>query len=476
MSVTPKAAKELARVPVGVLLLRYSVPSIVGMLAMALYNVVDRLYVSHAVGPTGMAGFALTFPVTMVTVALGMLIGVGTTTRISIAMGQGKRRIARCYLGQAVCLYAILSLIIYPLIVAFFLDPILALTGGTPSSIPYAREYLQITLTGCITQYLCYALSNIMRAEGHPKKALCTMLLGAGTNLILDPFFIFDTVPLGFCEVPGLGWGIRGAAVATVLGQAAASAWNLIHFLRPSAALRLTFGYIKLYRPLIGGVFAVGLAPFALNLMGSIVNACYNALFKYWSPTEAIADREIAAIGIIITIQSIIVMPVFGFAQGMQPILGFSYGAKRYDRLRHTYSLALRLGAVYIFTCTCLTILFRRQIIGAFCNAADTGDLLLHGSHELGLFFGGFFFVGYAFIVSQYFQSIGKSLTSIILSFSRQAFMLLPLMLLLPYLLGPIGLWYASPISDTMAVTMALIFDILERRRLHRLEAALLSH
>ncbi|MDO4527982.1 MAG: MATE family efflux transporter [bacterium] len=467
----PRAAKELGRAPVGYMLFRYSMPAIIGMLVMIFYNVVDRLYVSHAVGEAGLAGFALTFPLSMITIAFGTLIGIGTATQVSIAMGKGKRDVARCYLGQSVCIYLFFSLILFPAI-ALFLEPILAVTGGTPASIPYAVDYLQIYLCGTIFQYGSFGINGILRAEGSPKTALFMMLLGAVINLIADPFFIFDAVPLYFFKAPGLGWGIQGAAVATVLGQACAAIFTIIHFLRPSATIRLKLGYIKVYRPLVWGVLAVGVAPFALNIMGSIVNMLYNILFKYWAATDAEANLQIASIGIIMTVQMVVAMPVFGLAQGMQPIVGFNYGAKNYKRLLHAYTLAKWYAGAYVFIMALLTILFRHTIIGLFCNETTSTDLLEFGPTALLIFFCGFFFVGYAIIVGQYFQSIGRSGISIIMSLSRQCTILIPLMIIMPLFFGSIGIWWAVPISDIVSILIALWFDIREHRRIHTLMAS----
>lgn len=463
-------SKELGRRPVARLLWKYSVPAIVGMLVLALYNVVDRLYVGRCVGPDGLAGFALTFPPAMVMLAFGLLFGVGTATRISIAMGQGKRSVAQCYLGQAVCVYLILSFLVYPLC-ALFVEPLLWATGGTSATIPPAADYLRILFLFSVFQYLSFGLNHTLRAEGYPTKALMTMLIGAVANIVLDPFFIFREVPLGFTTVPGLDMGIKGAAVATVISQAISAAWVLAHFLRPSATLRLRLGFVKLYRPLFWGVVVVGLPPFALNLVGSGVNALYNVLFRLHAPTEAIAAREIAAIGIVMTVQMLICMPVLGVAQGMQPILGFNYGARNYTRLRETFGLAAWIGGGYIFVCTVLVLLFRKGLFLLFCKEEMAAELLAYGPTDMAVFFCGFFFVGYSILVGQYFQSIGRGGVSLTMSLSRQCFLLVPLMLFLPRLMGPMGVWWAAPISDMLAVAVSVFFHVREHRRLSTLIA-----
>ncbi len=470
-----RASRELGRVPIAHLLLKYSLPAIVGMVVQALYNLVDRLYVGHCVGPDGLAGFALTFPPMMLTIAFGTLFGIGTSTRISIAMGQGKRSIAQCYLGQAICAFLFLSIFLYPLC-ALFIEPILAWTGGTDKSIPHAASYLHITFCCVIFQYLSFGLNNIIRTQGHPTKALLTMLIGAIANIILDPFFIFDEVPLGFCTLPGFGLEIAGAAIATVIAQAISAAWVMSFFLSKRSPLRLKLGFIKLYRPLFWGVVIIGLPPFALNLMGAGINALYNILFKRYAPSPEIADREIAAIGIVMTVQAFICMPILGLSQGMQPLLGFNYGAKNYPRLRQTINLAMWAGGGFIFLSTLLIIFLRKPIFALFCDPESAIELYHVGSAEMALFFSGFSFVGYAILVGQYFQSIGRGGISLIMSLSRQCFLLVPMLLVFPYFLGGVGIWWAAPVSDILSVFTALGFHYYESKRLDRIATTASLH
>lgn len=471
MATFHRTSRELASYPVGVLLWKYSLPAIVGMIVQALYNVIDRLYIGRCVGPDGLAGFALTFPFMMVTIAFGVLIGLGTATRISIVMGQGKRTVAQCYLGQAVCIFLALSLIVYP-ICALFVEPLLHFAGGTTDTIPPAADYLRIVFCGIVFQYLSFGLNNTLRSQGHPTQALLTMLIGAFINLILDPFFIFKEVPLGFCTVPGMDLGIKGAAIATVIAQAVSSAWVMSHFLSPNATLRLKLGFIKIYPPIIKSVLLLGLPPCALNLVGSGVNTLYNILFRHYAPTEAIAGREIASIGIVMTVQMLICMPILGLAQGMQPILGFNYGAKNYARLTRTFALALKAGTAYIAVCTILVLLFKNEIFRLFCTEEMAADLLAVGPKEMATFFCGFFPVGYAMIVGQYFQSIGRGGVSLTMSLTRQCFLLVPAMLIAPLFIGLEGVWWAAPISDVLSVLIAVGFHIQERRRIENLMQA----
>lgn len=460
-----RLVKELGRYPIAPLLWKYSLPSIVGMLVSALYNVVDRLYVGQCVGPDGLAGFALTFPAMMITVAFGTLIGHGTATCISIAMGQGKRHIAQCYLGQAICLFLVLSVTLYPLC-ALFVEPILLLAGGTPATVKHAAPYMQVVYCTVFFQYLAHALNNVLRADGFPRKALISMLLGAIINTIIDPFFIFDEVPLYFFTVPGFDMGIVGAAIATVLSQIVTAIWVLSHFFSKQTSIPLKFGYIKLYRPLIWGMLFLGLPSFAINLVGSGVNTLYNILFREYAPSIKEAECEIASIGIIMTIQMLLCMPVLGIAMGMGPLLGFNTGAKNHLRVKKIFNLAAWWGGTWIFIMSSLTILFREQIFKLFCREEMAAELLSVGPNNMMIFFAGFQFVGYAIIVGQYFQATGHGTISLMMSLSRQCLLLVPLMLIIPRFFGPVGIWWAAPVSDVLSVLIAVGFHLYERKRI----------
>ena len=462
-----RLVKELGRYPIAPLLWKYSLPSIVGMLVSALYNVVDRLYVGQCVGPDGLAGFALTFPAMMITVAFGTLIGHGTATCISIAMGQGKRHVAQCYLGQAICLFILLSVTLYPLC-ALFVEPILLLAGGTPATVKHAAPYMQVVYCTVFFQYLAHALNNTLRADGFPRKALISMLLGAIINTIIDPFFIFDEVPLYFFTVPGLDMGIVGAAIATVLSQIVTAIWVLSHFFGKQTSIPLKFGYIKIYKPLIWGMLFLGLPSFALNIVGSGVNTLYNILFREYAPSIKVAECEIASIGIIMTIQMLLCMPVMGIAMGMGPLLGFNTGAKNYLRVKKIFNLAACWGGAWIFITSTLTILFREQIFKLFCREEMAAELLSVGPNNMMIFFAGFQFVGYAIIVGQYFQATGHGTVSLMMSLSRQCLLLVPLMLIIPRFFGPVGIWWAAPVSDVLSVLIAVGFHLYERRRLNQ--------
>ena len=256
-----------------------------------------------------------------------------------------------------------------------------------------------------------------------------------------------------------------------MLSQIVTAIWVLSHFFGKQTSIPLKLGYIKIYKPLIWGMLFLGLPSFALNIVGSGVNTLYNILFREYAPTIEVAECEIASIGIIMTIQMLLCMPVLGIAMGMGPLLGFNTGAKNYPRVRQTFNLAAWWGGIWIFATSTLTILFREQIFKLFCREEMAAELLAVGPTNMMVFFSGFQFVGYAIIVGQYFQATGHGTISLIMSLSRQCILLVPLMLIIPYLVGPVGIWWAAPISDVLSVLIAVGFHLYERKRLKQMMA-----
>ncbi len=463
-------SRQLATEDIGRLLWRFSTPAVIGMAANALYNVIDRLYVGRCVGQAGLAGFALTFPLSMILLGVGLLTGVGTATLVSLYMGKGKRRIAECLLGQAVLIYVILSAVVFPLC-GWFVVPILGAFGGTPDTIPYAKSYMEIIFYCSFAQFAAFGLNHTIRADGFPKKALVTLLIGAVLNAVLDPFFIFAEFTLFGLRMPCLNLGVRGAAIATVLSQCVSAVWVLSHFLGKSATIRLKAGYMKFYPSLFFQVAGVGIAPFLLNTMGSLIQAAYNISFRHYSATFAEAEMNMAAFGIIMTVGGLIVMPVLGIAQGMQPIVGYNYGARNYRRALKAFYKAMLFSTVWVTAGMLGVFLWSRQIVAVFSNDELAAGLIAHAPHAMKVVYGMFFLVGASIIVGQFFQSTGRALISVFMSLSRQGLMLLPLILLLPRFWGVPGIWWSAPVSDLLAAAVAAWLFFRERARLTRLIA-----
>ena len=307
--------QELATGKIGRLLWQYSLPAVVGMVVMSLYNVIDRIFIGQGVGPEAIAGLAITFPVMNIATALGVLVGAGASARVSILLGAGNKDAALRVLGNALMLTLIIG-VIYIGIFASILDPMLRAFGASDATLPYAHDFIIHLLPGLLLTNIAFSLNNVMRASGYPVRAMVTMLIGAGSNLVLAPVFIF-----------GLGWGITGAAIATDIAMGISAIFVLSHFFSRKVDFRFRRGIYSLRWGAIAGIVSIGAAPCLVNFAGSAINVIVNLnLVKYGS------DLAVAAAGIFTTYTSLIVMVVIGICQGMQPIVGYNYGAQRYGR------------------------------------------------------------------------------------------------------------------------------------------------
>ena len=307
--------EKLGERPVGRLLWEYSVPAVVGMLVMALYNVVDRIFIGQWVGPDAIAGLAVTFPIMNLATAIGVLVGVGSSSRVSIVLGAGDRPHAELILGNAFTL-TMVNAAIYILVFTVFIDPMLHAFGASDVTAPYGREYMLALMPGLLLTNIAFGFNNIMRASGYPRKAMATMLLGAVVNVVLDPLFIkvFDM-------------GILGAAVATDIAMAASAWFVMWHFMRPDVSLRFRRGTFGLDRGVIVSIVSIGAAPALVNAASCAVNAIVNRSLAEWG-----GDRAIGAAGIMVTFTSLLVTVVLGICQGMQPIVGYNYGARKFPQ------------------------------------------------------------------------------------------------------------------------------------------------
>lgn len=316
--------KELGNAPIARLLWKYSLPAVVGTVVMSVYNIIDSIVIGHAIDdPNVVSGIAVTFPVMNLATALGMLIGAGSATRVSIVMGQNDKRMAEIILGNSVQLTVLIGLV-YITLFAIFLNPILTIFGASPNSLPYAREFLLWVLPGMVLMNLTFSYNNVMRATGYPGKAMYTNLIGAGLNMILAPLFLF-----------GFGWGIKGAAIATDISMLVTAFFVMAHFFRKDSVLHFVRGTFKFNWPVIKSILYIGMAPFLINVAGSSINAIVNNSLLHYG-----GDNAIAAVVVFNRFVTIFVMIVIGICQGMQPILGYNYGSRRLDRLFKTLFLA----------------------------------------------------------------------------------------------------------------------------------------
>lgn len=440
----PKASEklnELARKPVGRLLWEYSLPAVVGMLVMALYNVVDRIFIGQWVGPDAIAGLAVTFPLMNLATAIGVLVGVGSSARMSIVLGANRHDLAERILGNAFTL-TMVNGIIYIAVFTIYLDPLLHLFGASENTLPYGREYMLILMPGCLLTNITYGFNNLMRASGYPRRAMMTMLIGAAVNTVLDPLFIYV-----------FDWGIGGAALATDIAMAVSAFFVMAHFFRCDSTLRFRRGIFSLDWKIVAGIISIGAAPALVNAASCIINAIANNALLYYG-----SDRDIGAAGIMVTYTSLMVTVVLGICQGMQPVVGYNYGARQLHRLKHTYMLAVAAASVITGVGGLFGLFFPSLVGRVFTSDAS---LISATDTAIGICLAVFPVVGFQIISTAFFQSIGNATKSIIVSLLRQVIFLIPLLIFMPRAFGLEGVWMSFPISDAVAtiITAALIWS-----------------
>ena len=433
---------ELGTRPVGELLRQYALPSIIAMLASSLYNIVDSIFIGHGVDAMALSGLAVTFPLMNISTAFGAMVGMGSATLISVKLGQKDYQIAEKILGNAVVMNIAMG-VVFAIISLLFLEPILYFFGASEASIGYAREYMQIILLGNVITHMYFGFNALLRAMGHPKMAMRATILTVILNTVLDPLLIFDTINLGFVQFDGMGWGIRGAAIATVLAQCISLVWQvrvmsdkreLIHFKR---------GIYRLKSYIVKEVLTIGLSPCLMNLA-----SCFVVIFINRGLAEYGGDYAVGAYGIVHKMTFIFVMIVMGFTQGMQPIAGYNYGAKAYDRVTKVLKITIALATGVT------TLAF---VIGEFCPGVVarifTSDEQMIEMAVVGMRYNCLLFpiVGFQMVTGNFFQSIAQPGKSIFLSLSRQLLFLVPFIIIFPHFWGINGVWISLPASDLVS-------------------------
>lgn len=435
------------------LLIEFSIPATIGLLVNALYQVVDRFFIGQGCGREAIAGVTLAFPFMAILNAFGMLIGVGSGALLSIRLGEQKRKAGERVVGQMIAVkivfFTTLTAAMY-----FLLDPLLLAFGSTPEAMPAAREYMRICLYGNLFSHLSFGLANLLRAEGAARRSMYCMSIGAGLNLLLDPLFIFV-----------FDWGVAGAAWATNIAMFATFVYAISFYVSRKTAVALHLRNIRIFPKLLWPVFSIGLSPFLIHMMMGVVTVAFNRMFLTWAPSTDSATIEIAALGIVSAVLDLVLMPVFGLTQGMQPIVGYNYGAKKIPRVYDCYVLGMKVATVYLSAVTVAVILFAEWIFRFF-----TSDpiLIQTGVPSLRIYACMFFVIGIPIVSMSYFQSIGRAHISIILSLFRQLIVLVPLVLFFPHIWGVLGIWIASPASDLIS---AIVADTVAWKELKRLKS-----
>jgi len=442
-------AEELGTGKIGSLLSKFSLPAIVGMVVNSLYNVADRAFVGKGVGSLAIAGITVSFPVMLVLMGFGMLIGLGANSLISIRLGEKKKSEAELILGNSIVLLIIVTILLTTggLI---FLKPLLDLFGASPSVLPYASSYLKIILIGSIFQHVGFGMNNFIRGEGNPKVAMFTMLIGGILNIILDPLFIFV-----------FKWGIEGAAAATVISQMVSAIWVLSYYFSGKSLLKIHFKNFKLNWNVVKSIFVLGSAPFSMQIAASMVNTLLNKQLSYHG-----GDLALSAMGIVFSIGMLFLMPIFGINQGAQPIIGYNYGARQFNRVKKTHLLA-SVAATVITTTGFFAAIFLPEVIIGFFNSDDS-DLIELGSHAMRIFLSMFPIVGFQIVTSNYFQAVGKPHQAMLLSLSRQVLLLIPFLFILPGIWGLNGVFASGPAADFGASLLAGTLFYFEMKSLQR--------
>lgn len=432
-----QATLELGTKPVGRLLWQYALPAIIAMTASSLYNIIDRIFIGQVVGAEAIAGLAITFPFMNLTGAFGAAVGVGASTAISVKLGQKDYATAENILGNNVTLNLLIGLSL-TVMCLLFLDPILRFFGASDATLPYARDFMQVILMGNVVTHLYFGMNAVLRAASKPRQAMIATIFTVVMNILLDVVFIL-----------WWGWGIKGAATATVISQTLALCWQIYLFSDKSQLLHLKHGIYKLKADLVRNIVAIGISPFLMNVCACIIVIFVNnQLVRYGG------DMAVGAYGISNAVGTVFAMFVMGLNQGMQPIAGYNYGAQQIDRLMRVLRLAI-IAATCIMTFGWAVAMFFPQAIARLF----THDSELTSMAVVAIRFNMLVFpvIGFQMVVTNFFQCIGKVKVSILLSLSRQLLLLLPLLAVLPLFWNLTGVWAALPSSDFLSAVLAFV-------------------
>ena len=426
-----KATLELGTEPVGKLLARYALPAIIAMTAASLYNIIDRVFIGQVVGPLAISGLAITFPFMNLAAAFGAAVGVGASTTISVRLGQRDYDAAENILGNTITLNLIIG-IGFGLFSLIFLDPILRFFGASDDTLPYAHDFMTIILAGNVISHMYFGMNAVLRAASKPKIAMAATLFTVVMNVVLDAVFIL-----------WWHWGIKGAALATMISQLLALCWQMSIFANQKELLHLKRGIYKLRAELVQNIISIGISPFLMNACACIIVIFMNnQLVRYGG------DMAVGAYGIANSIAMVFVLFSMGLNQGMQPIAGYNYGSQQFDRLMSVVKLAI-ISATVMMTSGWLVAMFAPY----YCARMFTTDpeLIRQAIDAIQVMMLMFSIIGGQMVITNFFQCIGKVKISIFLSLSRQLLFLLPLLAVLPHFYNIEGVWASLPMSDLAA-------------------------
>ncbi len=441
-------ALELGQKPVGKLLWQYALPAIVATAAASIYNIIDRAFIGQVVGADAIAGLGITFPFMNLSAAFGAAVGVGASTCISVKLGQRDYATANHLLGNTVTLNLIVGLV-FMVVCLLLLDPILRFFGASDTTLPYAREFMQVILLGNIITHMYFGMNAVLRAAGKPRHAMYAVLFTVGMNIVLVIAFVW-----------WLRWGIRGAALATVTSQSMALCWQMWIFSDKRELLHLHRGIYRLRARLVRNIISIGISPFLMQTTSCVIVIAMNNQFVRYG-----GDMAVGAYSIANSMVMVFFMFVMGITQGMQPIVGYNYGAEKYDRMLRCLWMAITAATLILLMGWVVSMLFPRQIARIFTTDPELIELAARG-----LVFDMLVFpvVGSQAVITNFFQCIGKVRISIFLSLSRQLFMLLPMALIFPLFWGLDGVWASMPASDFAAFSTTIPILIWYLRKLRK--------
>ncbi|MBD3369361.1 MATE family efflux transporter [Candidatus Fermentibacteria bacterium] len=432
------------------LLARLSGPAIAGMLMNSMYNLVDTIFVGQGPGTLALAALAVCFPIQLFMLAVAQTVGIGSASIISRSLGAGNKDYAERVAGSSFATAAVMAVVLAAVGISL-LDPLLRLFGASDQVLPYGRRYLSVILPGGVLFAVAVSSHNLVRSEGNTKIAMFSMMIGAGTNIALDPVMIF-----------GLDMGIRGAAVATVIGQACSFLYLMRYFARGSSTLRIRASNLRPRLAIASRALRIGSASFARVSAGSLMAiAVNNTIMDYGE------NVHLAVLGVAQRLLIFLLMPMFGLVQGLQPVVGYNYGARLYARVRRAMKLSLGAGVCYMLLWLVVLEVFPHQALSLF---SSDQELLKVGAPILRILVVTFPLIPFQVVGASFFQALGKALPALVLSASRRALFIVPLALLLPSFMGLRGVWFSFPIADVLATALTLSWFGHEARLMRRKE------
>ncbi len=448
-----QAALSLGTEDIRKLLMRYALPAIIAMTASSLYNMMDSIFIGHGVGAMAIAGLAVTFPFMNLAAAFGSLVGVGASTLVSVKMGQKDLRSAEAVLGNVLVMNIGIGLI-FTIVCLLFLDPILYFFGASEETLPYARDYMEVILVGNVITHVYMGLNEVMRASGYPQRAMLATLFAVLINGVFNALFIFV-----------FNMGIRGAALGTICAQLMSLLFVLWHFSNPKSYIRFQKGIFKVKWNIMGNMVAIGLAPFLMNMCSCLIVMMINTGLKNYG-----GDMYVGAYGIVNRIAFLFIMIIMGFNQGMQPIVGYNYGAQQFDRVIKVLKYTMFCGVSVAILGFLVAQFTPEFIVRMFTTDAVLVALAVHGMHAVLLVFP---VNGFQMVSTSFFQSIGMAGKAIFLSLTRQLLFLLPFLYFLPKFWGTDGIWYSFPFADMLAfcVTGTMLWRQLKKFKARALES-----